>query len=289
MLRNPRRDTGAVGLRKSKLEPTNLGPYEVIRQERSVHGRSNTVRVREVNDRAREHEFHAATLRIFIGGMELAKELEKMDHMMYTIIRVISVLGNTARRDQMQVQVELEDGSIEEIPYETAVHTAAFTAYCERITIGKVLAMTRAELQQYIQEQSPAPNQSIVQLMTTWPTEKRIEVQDRRYITAHYWHSQTWHIYQDAGTLPPQCRNYEPMLLAIVVKITRKAVDLEIPALAKSSSGRTKPFVIAMTLPKLLLYTTTEQHLTERAIVLTHDLLAQCTLKAELHAAARFN
>ena len=286
VLRNPRRDTGSVGLRKSKLEPTNLGPYEVLEQYAGPDAtRSNSVKVREVNNSTKTHEFHTSTLRMFVGGMELAKELAKLDDQEYTIIRVINLQGNTARRDTLVVLMELEDNSIEEMPYDIAMHTAAFTQYCEGITIGRSLAMTRAEQSQYVREQSPRAQQSITQLMDTWPIEERIAVGERRYITAHYWNSPTWHIYQDSTTLPPEARNREPMLLAIVVKVTKKTVDLDIPGLARMGS-RLKHFVIAMTLPKVLLYTTREQNMRSGSFVLTHELLAKCTLAAELQEAA---
>ena len=295
VLRNPRRDTGAVGMRKNKLEPTNLGPYEVIRQERSVDGASNTVVVREVNDRSVQHEFHASTLRLFTGQMgmdaeqrmQLAKELAQLDNLEYTIIKVVSMQGNTAKRDDLVVMMELEDGSVDQMPYTQAIHTEAFTEYCERITIGRVLSMTRDEMTQFVKEQTPAKNQSVRQFIATWPDEKQIHLDDRRYLTAHWFNTMAWHIYTAPDTIAKEARNREPMLECIVVKFTTKSVDLEIPVFARTGS-RTKRFIVAFSLPKLLLYTAREEELRHDSVIMTEELMSKSTLREELYAASGF-
>jgi len=288
VLRNPRRDTGAVGMRKNKLEPTNLGPYEVIRQEPSVDGMSNTVVVREVNDRDKTQEFHGSTLRIFPGTLQEAQELAKIDNLEFAITRVICLNGNTANRDELEVQVELEDGTIETMPYLQAIHTAAFSEYCEKVTIGKLLCMTRAELQTYTSEQSPKQDESVAGRMLTWKPEDRIQLQDRRYITAHIFNTKDWHIYDDPETIPREARNREPMLEAIVVKITKKAIDLEIPGLSKHAGARLKRYIVALSLPKILLYTARETEVREQAMILTTQLIHKSKLREQLHLATGF-
>jgi hypothetical protein len=132
VLKNPRRDTGAVGLRKNKLEPTNLGPYEVIQPPQSADGTSNTVEVCEVNDRGKKHEFHAPTLRIFTGTAAEAKDLAKLDNLEFDITRVMGINGNTANRDELEVTIEFEDGTVDSMEYSRAIHTSAFAEYCRK-------------------------------------------------------------------------------------------------------------------------------------------------------------
>ena len=282
-------------MRKNKLEPTNLGPYEVIRQERSVDGLSNTVVVREVNDRSVQHEFHASTLRLFTGQMgmdaeqrmQLAKELAQLDNLEYTIVKVLSMQGNTANRDDLVVMMQLEDGTVDQMPYTKAIHTEAFTEYCERITIGRVLSMTREEMTQFVKEQTPAKNQSVRQFIATWPDEEQIHLDDRRYLTAHWFNTMAWHIYTKPDTIAKEARNREPMLECIVVKFTPKSVDLEIPVFARTGS-RTKRFIVAFSLPKLLLYTAREAELRDDSVIMTEELMAKSTLREELYAASGF-
>jgi len=58
VLRDPRSNTGAIGLRTNKFEPLRLGPYVVDEQQMDGGERTNTVVCREVNDLGRYHKFH---------------------------------------------------------------------------------------------------------------------------------------------------------------------------------------------------------------------------------------
>jgi hypothetical protein len=108
------------------------------------------------------------------------------------------------------VTIELEDGSIEEIPYREACYTQSFAEYCEKLTIGKELSPPREELTQYASEQNPAGKQSIKEKMLTWTDEEQVELNDRRFITAHHWNNATWSIHRKQETLPKELRNVEP-------------------------------------------------------------------------------
>jgi len=219
--------------------------------------------------------------------MELVKELAQLVNLEYIIVKVVALQGNTANREELVVMMELEDGSIDPMPYTRAIHTAAFTEYCERLTIGKVLALTREEMNQYVKEQTPAKNQSVRQLMATWPDEEQIQLDDRRYLTAHWFNTTAWHIYANPDTIAKEARNREPMLECIVVKFTPKAIDLEIPVFARTGS-RTKRFIVALSLPKLLLYTVREAELRDNSVIMTEELMATSSLREELYAASGF-
>ena len=288
VLWNPRRDTGSIGLRKNKLEPTNLGPYEVVRHETSVDGHSNTVVIRDLNDATKTTPVHASTLRIFIGTRDEAKALARIDKLELPITRVLAIQGNTRNRDTITATVEFEDSSIEEMPYTIAMNTEAFTEFCEKRIIGRELAMTRNELQQFTDEQRPKGNESIASKMKTWPLKDRIELKERRYITAHYWNTTQWHIHQNKDILPVEVRNYEPLMECIVEAITPKHIDVEIPLFAKTSGKRLKKYVIALTLPQILLYTARESELREMTMIISRDMLNRCTLRDEIHRGARF-
>jgi hypothetical protein len=273
-------------MRGNKLEPTNLGPYLVIRQETSGEDKSNAVLVSEVNDSAKEHTFHASTLKIFPGTLDEAKELAKMDHLEYTIVRTLNIRGNPANRETLIVIVELEDGSIEEIPYREACYTQSFGEFCEKQTIGKELSLTREELAQYAIEQNPTTKQTIKEKMLTWEDEEQIQVNDRRYITAHHWNSTTWSIHSKQETLPKELRNVEPLLEAIVVKICPKTIDLEIPLLASHAGKKTRKYIISLSLARLLLFTTKGDNIREASRIMDHAMLDKCTLREDIHLAS---
>jgi len=286
VLRNPRKHTGALALRGNKLEPTNWGPYVVEEQARTGDDIANTVKVHEVNDSSREHNFHASTLKIFPGNLEQAKEAAKMDRLEFTITRVLTLQGNPRNRDTLEVMVELEDNSHLTLPYKEAYFTEAFIEHCEKIVIGKQLSLTNNELATYVKENSPPSKLSLLQYMQTLPPERKVELNDRIYITVHWWATTKWGIYDDPDFLPGVIRNREPLLLAIVHKFTKTKIDLEIPALYKITDKSTKPFIIAMSYPNFLLYTTKEENIREQSIILTYELLATCTLTETLQEAA---
>jgi len=77
------------------------------------------------------------------------------------------------------------------------------------------------------------------------------------------------------------------MLECIVVKFTPKAIDLEIPVFARTGS-RTKRFIVALSLPKLLLYTVREAELRDNSVIMTEELMATSSLREELYAASGF-
>jgi hypothetical protein len=288
VLRNPRKLTGATGMRTNKLEPTYWGPYKVIRQERTGQEWSNAVLVSEVNDTDKEHTFHASTLKIFTGTLEQAKELATQDRLEYTITRMLNMTGNTVNRDSLIITVELEDQTVQELTYQEASKTQAYMEYCEKLTIGKELSLTREEIVQYCKEQNPGDRQSVTQRMQQWHEEERIQVNDRRYITAHHWNSATWSIHDNPTTLPNALRNKEPLMEAIVVKLCNKTVDLEIPVLAFTTGARTRKYVISMSLAKLLLYTTTEDNIRELSRVMDNAMMGKCTLRQDIHLAAGY-
>jgi len=286
VLRNPRKHTGALALRGNKLEPTNWGPYVVEEQARTGDDIANAVKVHEVNDKGKEHNFHASTLKIFPGTMEQAKEAAKMDRLEFTITRVLTLQGNPRNRDTLEVLVELEDNSHLTLLYSEAYFTEAFIEHCEKIVIGKQLSLTNSELATYVKENSPPNKLSLVQYMQTMPPEQKVELNDRIYITVHWWATTKWGIYDDPDFLPGVIRNREPLLLAIVTKFTMTKIDPEIPTLFKISDKSTKPFIIAMSYPNFLLYTTKEENIREQSIILTYELLATCTLRETLQEAA---
>jgi hypothetical protein len=240
----------------------------------------------EVNDRGKKHEFHASTLRIFTGTVAEAEDLAKLDNLELDITRVIGIIENTANRDELEVTIEFEDGTIDSMEYSSAIHTSAFAEYCQKMTVGNILSMTRAELTQYARENSPKANESIIQHMTQWPAASRYNKEDRILISGHHWNNTTWHIHMQENTLPRDARNREPMFLAIIVKITKKTIDLEIPILAKTTGARAKKNIIALSLPRMLLFTSKEHDMRELSYLMTHQLLDTCESKEKIHIAA---
>ena len=65
-------------------------------------------------------------------------------------------------------------------------------------------------------------------------------------------------------------------------------MDLDIPVLGKRVGLRDKSYRISMTLPQLLLYTINVEDLSPAQLEITHALAANCSLRDQLHAAARF-
>ena len=288
VLRNPRRYTGTLTLRQHKLEPSNLGPYQVIEHHTNANELSNTVEVSEVNNSSKTHTFHASTLKIFPGTLKQAQELAKIDGQEFSINRVLTMHGNVHNKDTLEILVELEDNTHLSLTYAQAFKTEAFEEYCEKIVIGKVLSLTHEETAQFTKDHAPGPNQTVEEKIQELEENERIHVQDRRYITAHWWGTPAWSIYDERDTLPQQVRNREPLVEAIVKKFTKQRIDLEIPALAKSTGKLTKRYVISMSLPNLLLYSTKEDNIRELSVILTRDLMVQCKLAQRIHKATGF-
>ena len=286
VLRNPRKHTGAVTMRGNKLEPTNLGPYVVIEQERTGEDISNSVHVYEINDAAKEHVFHASTLKIFPGTLEEGKEAAKQDKLEFSITRFITLQGNPRKRDELEAIAELEDGSQLTLPYSEARFTEAFDDYCEKLVIGKQLSLTNEEITEFTKENSPMDGQTLTQYIQSLPEDQHIQVKDRVYITLYWWANTSWSIHDDPNLLPPEVRNREPLLLAIVKKFTRTKIDIEIPSLAKITTKTTKPYIIALSWPNFLLFTTREQNIRDLSIIMTHELLEKCDLQETLQRAA---
>jgi len=116
VLRDPRRMTGQVERRTHKLELNRHDPYKVIEQEESVDGMSNTVVVQDVNDSSVKHKFHHSTLYPFTGTPQEAKELARIDRQEYRLQKFLSVVGTTADRETLRVNVSYTDGTISDIP-----------------------------------------------------------------------------------------------------------------------------------------------------------------------------
>ena len=288
VLRDPITETGAIRLRERKLMPAFEGPYEVIEQRSSGTDLSNTVRVREVNNIAKEHDFHHSTLKIFPGTYEDAQKLQQLDALESRIARIMSIQGNTQNRDDIQAAVLFEDNTITELPYAVVYTTEAWKNFCATYIYGKSLYLTRAEEIAFTNENSPIATQTLQNKWIELFPNNPIRTRDRRYITAHFWNSRTWHVRQQLDTLPAEIRNREPVFLAIIEKFTLKRVDLDVPVLGKRVGLRDKSYRISMTLPQLLLYTINVEDLSPAQLEITHALAANCSLREQLHAAARF-
>jgi len=281
VLRDPRKLTGQLPLRTHKFEPLKRGPYEVLRQERD----SNTVVCCDVNDRETIHEFHHSTLTIFPGTTENAKELQKLDKFETRVIRVQSLTGNLQDRASIVVHCLFEDRTTAPLPYNVAVQMEAFHEYCAMYTIGKELSLSRAELSQYKLEQNPIGAETVSQKMRAWET-AALQVADDRIITCHYWDSPTWHVRANADTMPLELRNREPLVLAKIVQISAKRVDLSIPVLAVHTPKTTKAFIITMTLADVMLYTDKGTNAKPTQLILSHELMDRCTFREEVQRAA---
>jgi hypothetical protein len=122
--------------------------------------------------------------------------------------------------------------------------------------------------------------------MHTWTDEEQVQVNDRRFITAHHWNSDTWSINSKQETLPKELRNVEPLLEAIVVKICPKTINLEIPLLASHSGKKTKKYIISLSLSRLLLYTTRGDNIREASRIMDHTMMDKCTLREDIHIAS---
>jgi len=97
--------TGQSDLRTHKLELNRHGPYKVVEQEESLEGMSNIVVVQDVNDSSARHKFHRSTLYPFTGTLQEAQELARIDRQEYRLQKVLRVVGNTADRETLKVNV----------------------------------------------------------------------------------------------------------------------------------------------------------------------------------------
>jgi len=116
-------------------------------------------------------------------------------------------------------------------------------------------------------------------------TTERLHVGDRLFISAHVWNSPTWHIYQ-RGILPVTLRNREPLLLAVVEKITAKRIDISIPHLHLHRGASMITYKKPMTIQNMKLWTCREHDLRESMqVALGVQELDACTLREELQRA----
>ena len=104
--------------------------------------------VQDVNDFSVRHKFHHSTLYPFTGTLLEARELARIDRQEYRLQKVLSVVGNTADRETLKVNVRYTDGTISDIPYHVAAHTQVFADFCTGLIYGRKLSMTRQELAQ---------------------------------------------------------------------------------------------------------------------------------------------
>jgi len=146
--------------------------------------------------------------------------------------------------------------------------------------------MTRQELTQWKSENALRPGQTVMMKMEDWPPPERLHVGDRLFISAHVRNSSTWHIYQ-RGILPATLRNREPLLLAVVEKITAKRVDISIPHLHLHRGASMTMYKKPMTIQNIKLWTCREHDLHESTqVALGVQELDACTLREELQRAA---
>jgi hypothetical protein len=242
--------------------------------------------VQDVNESSVEHKFHHSTLYPFTGTLQEAKELARIDRQEYRLQKVLSVVGNTADRETLRVNVSYTDGTISDIPYHVAAHTQVFADFCTGVLYGRELSMTRQELAQWKSENALQAGQTVMMKMQDWPPPERLHVGDRLFISAHVWNSSTWHIYQ-RGILPATLRNREPLLLAVVEKITAKRVDISIPHLHLHRGASMIMYKKPMTIQNIKLWTCREHDLHESTqVALGVQELDACTLREELQRAA---
>jgi len=115
---------------------------------------------------------------------------------------------------------------------------------------------------QWRAENAVGPGQTITSKMADWPATERLHVGDRLFISAHVWNSPTWHIYQ-RGILPVTLRNREPLLLAVVEKITAKRIDISISHLHLHRGASMIMYRKPMTIQNMKLWTCREHDLPE--------------------------
>jgi len=158
---------------------------------------------------------------------------------------------------------------------------------CTGVIYGRELSMTRKELAKWRTENAVHPGQTVTTKMEAkWPPAERLQVGDRLFISAHVWNSSTWHIYQ-RGILPATLRNREPLLLAVVEKITAKRIDISIPHLHLHRGTSIIMYRKPMTIQDMKLWTCREHNLHESTqVALGVQELEACTLREELQRAA---
>ena len=135
---------------------------------------SNTVVVQDVNDSSVRHKFQHSTLYPFTGTLLEAKELARIDRQEYRLQKVLSVVGKTAVKETLQVNVRYTDGTISDIPYHVAAHTQVFADFCTEVIYGRELSMTRREVAQRRTENTVRPEQTVTTKMAEWPPTERL-------------------------------------------------------------------------------------------------------------------
>jgi len=167
-----------------------------------------------------------------------------------------------------------------------AAPTQVFADYCTGVIYGRELSMTRQELAQWRTENAVRPGQTVTTKMADWPPTEKLQVGGRLFISAHVWNSPSWHIYQ-RGILPVTLRNREPLVLAVVEKITAKRVDISIPHLHLHRGASMIMYKKPMTIQNMKLWTCRQYDLHESTqMALGVQELNACTLREELQRAA---
>ena len=89
-----------------KLEPTYLGPYEVLAQDK------NDVTCVHVNLRSK-HVLHVSRLKPFFGDMDEALAVAKLDKNQFNIVSINHFSGNPHRRRSLSFNITFEDGVVD--------------------------------------------------------------------------------------------------------------------------------------------------------------------------------
>jgi hypothetical protein len=108
-----------------KLEPAYMGPYEVLSHVK------NDVTCVHVNLRSK-HVFHVTRLKPFVGGMEDALEVAKLDKNQFNIVSINHFSGNPHKRTSLSFNITFEDGTVDRQYDVDLADSMQYQAYVEQ-------------------------------------------------------------------------------------------------------------------------------------------------------------
>jgi len=222
-----------------KLAPPKQGPYRVIRQQAGTEDTlSNTVLVRELNADV-EHSFHHSNLTIFAGSEADAKKLQKIDKYETTIQCIRAHRGNVDLRTSLEFEVCFEDGEVDWLSYAGIQTTEALETYAAQFIWGKRLLMTAEEYAERSKSINPGALETLTQAIMRLPDKERPKVADVRYYSLFAWNNRDWDITEGGSqAFGKNLKGKEPLIQANVMKVQRKRLEIQWPALEYKSKGK---------------------------------------------------
>lgn len=271
--------------KQHKLMPPRLGPYRVVRQEKSTDGTySNTVTCTPLTEDT-VISLHHQTLTLFAGTEEQAQELAKIDDYEFAIRCIKNHKGNVSTRTQMQFLVEYEDGEEKWMDYMVVQPTQAFEAYVQQYTWGRRLMLSTEALKTKRNATNPASGETLRQAIAKLPADQQPKENKMFLLSLYAWNTATWQIDKYDKAFGLDVKDKEPFVEATITKIQGKRIEVCIHTMKVKYRNQTVQLKRDIDLDTFLSYTIPASEQLGKQILISEANLIASHFQREFYAA----